>query len=276
MKFWFVLSSVVLFCAGAFAQVQVFPTYLALSEERISGHLNLRNTSNEPKIFKVEYVFYKMNKDGTFVREAIPTDGLSDILKFSPKKVTLAPGGKQVVRVMLTDLESLPVGDKYIHLRFVPDSAEETSADAKTNKKSSFSLQAKISVAVPVVVRKGKGPFAGTMTADKATRNKNGDVDLSLSFKNTNQFYLHGDLEIFAVNGDKEISLDKIVGVSSYIPERMFNKTYKVADVQQTLSGQALTKFKVVFKSNPDSGAEFNQVSVVEVSEAKKAVSKRR
>lgn len=267
MKLFFIfLLSLFVFPFQATAQVQVFPTYMTLSDEKISAHLNLRNSTTEPQTYKIEYAYFKMLKNGSFVKEKLPDDGVSEIIKFSPKKVRLLPGAKQVVRVMLTDLSTLSDGEKYLHLRFVPDTDEEDDAKKeKSKERTSFKLQAKIAVAVPIIVRKGKGNFAGTVSQIKADKDKSGDLNVSLMLKNTGPYYLHGDLEIFGVSGDSEVPLDKIVGLSSYIPERTFQKNYTSRELAELSQGKSFDKIKVIFKSNADSAAEFSLVNNVDI-----------
>lgn len=258
----------VLFPSLLFAQAQVFPTRLTLTEENPSSYLNLRNSGSTPQKFTIELTQFQMNPDGTMKRVKKPDPVLLDLLKYSPKTIEVPPGEKQVVRIMNTSFDHLKDGEYYVHLHFLPDSPVPEKKTAKTGART-MSLQAKIAVAVPVVIRKGTARLEGKLTNPKAVLLKNGDLQVSFKLSNSTPYFLTGDLEIIGVTEKGETSLAKIIGVSSYIPERISTTRFSAAEIKDVLKGgEVLKKIKVHYVANADAGAVFDLTGETEVAKA--------
>lgn len=275
-----IIFSIFFFPSLLFAQAQVFPTHLTLTEEAPSSYLNLRNSSSENQTYKIELMFFKMHKDGSMKREPQAPNTLTDVIKFSPKSISLAPNEKQVVRVMATSFDSLTDGEYYIHIHFLPSVNKSEEKDSEVKKSSSFSLTAKIAVAVPIVVRKGTGTLAGEVKNLKASYDKQKNLDVSISLKNDSKFFLYGDLDLVAVTDKGDVPLDKVIGLSSYLPERAFSKKISAQDLSEKIKDNKIMKIKVTYKSNTESAAAFDLASETEIStvspvKAKKKSSKR-
>ncbi|WP_374029437.1 hypothetical protein [Bdellovibrio bacteriovorus] len=247
-----------------FAQAQVYPTHLTLTEESPSSYLNLKNPTSETQTYKIELTYFKMKKDGSMRPDPSTSTTLTDILKFSPKSISLTPNEKQVIRVMVTSFDNLEDGESYVHLRFLPTQMKSGEEKNKTNG-SSFSLTARIAVAVPIIVRKGAGTIAGEIKNLKATYDKQRNLTVNLSLKNTSKYFLHGDLDLFAITNKGEVSLDKVIGLSSYLPERSYAKRISSEELAKKLNDERITKIKVSFKSNAESASTFDLSQETEV-----------
>lgn len=256
-----------------FAQVQVFPTHVTLSEETPSSYVTLKNATEDEQTYSVELTTFRMDKDGSLRTSKGAPNEIADIIKYSPKSVTLSAGEKQIVRIMATTFDNLEDGERYIHIRFLPVSKQTKSSDTK-KASSSFSLRAKIAVAVPIVVRKGPGSVSGEIKNFTATFDAKNNLDVGFSLKNKSKYYLYGDLDIIAMTDDGEKELGKVIGLGSYIPERQFKKTFSVSDLQEKIVDKKIKKVKVIYKSNGDSAAPFELVSETEISQARKTAKK--
>lgn len=264
-----------------FAQAQVFPTHITLTEDAPSSYLNLRNSTTGVQTYKVELVRFDMAKDGTLSINPKAESNLTDIIKFSPKSITVPPGDKQVVRVMVTTFEELSLGEHHLHVRFVPEAQKDANQDGAGKSRSSMSLQARIAVAVPIVVRKGEGKLQASLEKVKATVDAKDDVTVSMQIKNSSPFYIYGDMEIIGIADKSEFSLDKIIGVGSYISDRALTKVLTKKDIEEKSGGAKIAKIKVLFKSNTESAAPFDLVGESDITkggtpEKKKKSSKRR
>lgn len=235
------------------AQAQVFPTRLTLTEEAPSSYLNLKNTTASPQKYRIELAQYLMKKDGTVVKANVENNPLTEVLKFSPKVVELAPNEKQVVRVMATAFDDLTDGDYYVYLHFIPESGSASSSPTKAK----FSLQARIAVAVPVVVRHGTAKVDGKLTELKAANVKNGDLEVTFKLANSTKYFLTGNLDIIGVTDKGETVLSQTIGITSYIPSRTVKTSVTTKDVAEKLNGESLKKVKVKFASNENSGTTF-------------------
>lgn len=260
-----------LFPALVFAQAQVFPTRLTLTEEAPSSYLNLKNSTDKPQKYRIELVQFTMQKDGSSVKTDASKNPVADILKFSPKTVVIAPNEKQVVRVMATSFEGLADGEYYVHLHFIPESE---NGSAKPEASGRFSLQARIAVAVPLIVRKGTAKIDAQVSGLKASYDKNGNLNLNFRLSNSTKYFLTGDLEISALTAKGETSLYKTTGVSSYLPEREVKIAVSKNDIVQNLQNEPVKKIKIRYASNIDSGSSFNLTAESEIGAEPKTFSK--
>jgi hypothetical protein len=241
-----------------FAQAQVYPTHLTLTEEAPSSYVNLKNATTESQKYKIDLVQFLMTKEGGMKKVSDSNNALLDLVKFSPKNIELAPNEKQVVRIMATSFDTLADGEYYIHIHFTP-LADKTSAAKESEKNSSsFSLQARIAVAVPIIVRKGTGTFAGKLEKPQAFLDKNQNLNLSFLLSNTNKYFLYGDLDVVGVTAKGEVPLDKVVGLSSYLPERQYNKMLTQKELAEKTAGEPIQKIKVLYAANTESAAPFS------------------
>lgn len=254
MKYLLLLS--IFFPLQLFAQAQVFPTRLTLSEETPSSYLNLKNASDKPQKYRIELAQFLMKKDGHMEKADVANNPLLETLKFSPKVIEVAPNEKQVVRVMVTGFENLGQGDYYIYLHFIPDG--ETPAAGSAGKSNKFTLQAKIAVAVPVIVRHGPSKVDGKLTDVAANKDNAGNINVSFKLTNSSKYFLTGDLEVVAISDKGEVSLSKVIGLSSYIPERIVTSTVSQKELTEKLHGDTLKKIKVRYVSSTDSGGPFD------------------
>lgn len=244
------------------SQVQVFPTRLTLSDQTRSSYLNLRNTQNKSETFEIELVQYKMKQDGSYTKsESIPQDHpLLERLKFSPKTVQLGPGEKQVVRVMVSDFDEMQDGEYYLHLQAVPQKSENERSE-KESKKASMQLNARIAVAIPIVVRKGKLISARPEIMNASYfRLKNGDLQLRMDIKKSGIGFVIGDLEIFSKKQNILKSLSVVKGISSYIEQRGFQHLIEnnlLKDFVELENNKIKSELIYIFKSNQDSTEPF-------------------
>jgi P pilus assembly chaperone PapD len=271
----FSLFVFLLFPSLLWAQAQVFPTHLTLTEEAPSSYVNLKNTNEKPQKYRIELVQFLMNKDGSMSKSEKVSSALADILKFSPKEIEVAPNEKQVVRVMATSFDNLGDGENYIYLHFLPEAdTTETEKGAEKSKGGKFNLQAKVAVAVPVVVRKGVAKFEGKLQNLKATTEGAGDLGVNFKLANASKFFLTGDLEVIGVTEKSEVPLSKVIGLSSYIPERAVSTKIAKDELNKKLAGEPLKKIKVRYVSNAESAAPFELQSDADITAPGKAEKK--
>lgn len=256
--------------ALVFAQAQVFPTRLTLTEDAPSSYLTLRNPTNKAQKFKIELLHLQMQKDGNVVAARNDNNVLIDGIKYSPKTVEIAPNDKQVVRVMMTSFDSLPEGESHIYLHFIPEGSNEPKSNSK------FNLQARIAVAVPVIVRHGSPKLEAQLKNAAAVEDKNGNVKISFEVANTTKYFVTGNLEIRALTPQGEVSLTKILSISSYIPLRVVTVELKKEDLTAKLAEAPLAKLKILYNSNEDSAAPFELSAEVQARKAGGKASKRR
>ncbi len=180
--FWMVTGSMVLALAGmASAQAEnllgIAPLRIFLSDTKTSEVLTLTNRSQKELTYKVVMEDHVMDEHGNIIkREDFPYSA-KRMLRFMPRQITLQPGQRQTVRVMVTPPEGLAEGEYHTHLLFdevvKPTAAEQAEIDAG---KSGFKmkLQAAYSVGLPLIYQRGKVESDLQLKGGKLVVQKNG------------------------------------------------------------------------------------------------------
>jgi P pilus assembly chaperone PapD len=138
------------------ANMLISPTRVAINDRERSAQVILINTGNETKSFRL----------GWSQKKALPTGGYqnlneqqsanfpiaSSMLRFSPKQVTLGPGGRQTVKLGARRSKGLANGEYRSHLQFTALPPPNT-ADAA--EQTSIRLRPMVSYTIPVILRQG-------------------------------------------------------------------------------------------------------------------------
>ena len=143
------------------ADLLVSPLRVSFEGRDRQAVVTLINNSNSTNTYRVEWKMFRMGDDGKY--KDIPEDDTSDfamrarkmaeLVRFSPRQVTIDPGGRQRVRLSLRRSEELQEGEYRAHLSFskLPEAKEE-SADVEGIQ---FKLYVNLSFTIPVLYSHG-------------------------------------------------------------------------------------------------------------------------
>lgn len=153
----------------AWSDIMIMPVYAVFSDRSRNEDITLVNTSNEEAVFRLGWAYQRQNEDSTYTQQDTPIDPAFDFQKsvfFSPRQVTLPPGGKQNVRLSLRRPADLPDGEYHAHLRMQRLSPGETiiGGGAPRGEGVSIGLSVNIGFAIPVFVRIGKYDATASIT----------------------------------------------------------------------------------------------------------------
>ncbi len=143
-------------------QLMVVPTRLVL-EGRGSEVFQVINTGDETVNYRVGVQHYSQSSKGILkLTDRITKRQLlaQKIIRYSPRKSTLGPRDKQIVRALARPVPNLPDGEYRLHLRFEPIAGKPSrpKQSSKSSKATGTSIQINlmVAVAVPVFYRHGK------------------------------------------------------------------------------------------------------------------------
>jgi hypothetical protein len=246
---------------AAWANLQVFPTRLLLTDTQRSAHLSMRLTGNQAERFRITTQFYRMKPDGALekIDQTVVADrSAQKMLRFSPRVVDLTPGQEQVVRVMSFSSEPLEDGEYRAHLFFEPAEPDAGSAAAEASKKAlSLKLQARIAIAIPVIVRRGRTTTTAVLSDLRwIMREKSGNSDaFEANLQKSGNGFLYGDIELFykAKGQPKPASVFTATGVASYIDQRKVRFTVQPPTGMRVESGGVL---RLEFRAPADQGGQ--------------------
>lgn len=162
---------------AARADLTITPTRIVFGERDRFATITLVNTGDKTRTYEMGWDFLKMQeKEPVYVTMDGPFTefDMSQYVVFSPKRVTLAPGAKQKVRLAVKRPPVVPEGDFHIHLRFSAKPHTASPADAidpsGAKRKSGASVDINVGYSIPVILRTGQENVKATVEQISMTR----------------------------------------------------------------------------------------------------------
>lgn len=147
--------------------------------------LNVANKSDVPRRYDLQIINQVMTENGTTERRDTFEYSAEQMLKFTPKRFTLEPGERQVIRVMVRRPRDLADGDYHSHLLFreVPlRTQERDKGQTGGGQKASFEIQALYGVAVPIVIKHGAVTSSMDIVSAALVNDERGNPGLGVEF----------------------------------------------------------------------------------------------
>lgn len=185
--------------------------------------LTIINNSNEEQSYRLSWRHYQMTPDKglAFMPEGTDISNLKtadDLVKFAPRRVVLAPGASQQVRLMLRKPADLPEGEYRSHLwiqreaptdEFVPD--DQKQAD----KGAGVKLTMLTGITLPVFVRHGN--LAATGSIKDATFTRSGErFKAAFTLGREGNASIYGDVDFICSGAGGEIVAKEVRGIAVY------------------------------------------------------------
>ena len=244
---------------AAFAQMEssilfVAPHRILMNPTEKVEVINVANKSDQTHRYDLTLIDQVMNDQGMTLRQDTFDYSAKRMIRFVPKRFTLKPGERQIVRVMVKRPEGLADGDYHSHLLFreVPLSVQDkqTLKDVRSEqnkeKKVNFEIRALYGVAVPIVVQHGKiesdillGDASFIPATDKVT------ASLSVKFERTGNAEAAGQvgLSYIKAEGGEPIQLIEPIWVRLYHEVNTVTRNIQIKDMPE---GVKLSGGKIV------------------------------
>lgn len=153
------LIATALFAASqlSLANLLINPTRVQIEPGDRSADVTLINTSEITNTYRLEWAEKRAKSEGGYedlnetAAASFPT--ASQMLRFSPRQVTLKPGERQTIKLMVRRPQGLQDGEYRSHLLFKalpPNREENQQLDS-----AATAINIVLSFAIPVVVRQG-------------------------------------------------------------------------------------------------------------------------
>jgi fimbrial chaperone protein len=262
------------FGSRARADLMINPTRIVFDNNKRSAQLDVINDGTTPATYRLSIVNRRMTDSGEF--QPITTPGLGDqfagpMLVFSPRQITLQPGGQQLVRIALRKPADLPPGEYRSHLN-LEKLADPTLSNtiesqmAPGSKEVGVTIAALIGVSIPVIVRQGQTEAQVTLSdivlEKSAGAGKPPVIALQLNRSGNSSIY--GDLAATFKNasGNEQV-VAQAGGVAVYTP----NLLRRVRLTLQIPAGTVLTAgtLHVTFKQRTDDGGKLIAENAIQI-----------
>lgn len=258
------LSSLAFQDAQAAGELMVHPTRLVFEGSKRAAQVDLINSGTEPMTYRITLVRKRMTETGEFVTvdSPLPDEKFADeLIRYSPRQVTLQPRVAQSVRLQLRKPGNLEPGEYRSHLLFqaLPppnESGIDTAAAGESSNEFRIELVPVYSVSIPVIVRHGEtaatAKIADLRLRSASTLNQPALVAFELQRSGTRSVY--GDLAVyFTPAGGNERVLGRANGVAVYSPNRVRRVQMPL---HQPLPPGARGLLRVTFSARPEEGGK--------------------
>lgn len=225
------------------ADLLVAPTRLVLGANEGTEVL-LSNKGAETATYRSSIVLKRMRPDGQTddIHEPTPEQQqLINMVSFAPRKVTLAPGQTQTVRVAVRVPAAWPAGEYRVHMLFRAVPSDTAAITAGSQDGVSIALIPVYGVTIPIVVRKG------TLDAQVAIKNPRlirveGKAMVSLDLARTGNRSVYGAIRLFKPGIAGAIAEVRGIAVYNELDQRSVTFAVPTENVGK-LSGPVIIRF---------------------------------
>lgn len=138
----------------AAADLIITPKRLVLDSATNDAVFRLVNSSSGRRTYELVWTQLRMDAGGRLVDAGDDAPGgVAGLLRVAPTRVTLEPGERQTIRLLVRPPDNLPEGEYMSHLSFRPTGGVD---DAPSSGVSEVRLQARVGFSVPVIFRHGR------------------------------------------------------------------------------------------------------------------------
>jgi fimbrial chaperone protein len=218
----FTVSLCIFAPAIVYAQdVTVAPKRVVLEERDRGAQVALVNNSASEKTYRILIVEKKMTADGKLIDVEGPIENSAqELISYSPRRITLPPGGTQTVRLMVRKPANLAPGEYRSHLLFRAEAeADQGLTLDDVNAEDSDGVSSKLiplySLSIPVIVRHGDGDGQATISSAAIT-DEAGSPQLDVDLSRSGEHSIHGDLQVVHVSQGERYVVGSLLGVGVY------------------------------------------------------------
>lgn len=246
--------------AAGGADLNISPKRVVFGPADRTATVFVFNRGTEPAVYAVELVDRTMQADGQIVAAAAgETPSAKPFITYTPRRVTLAPGESQTVRLRVLRPADLATGEYRTHFTVTalpPEdtglTAEQASAPLREGQIGTR-LTTLISLSIPLIVRQGPADAKAalenaryaveTVQTEAGGSAQVGVVTVDLVRRGVSSLY--GDLEVRGDKGAKSSAIGGVRGLGVY-PE-IGQRSVRIVLTQNPTRGERLT---VVFKDD--------------------------
>jgi P pilus assembly chaperone PapD len=211
--------------AQGLGDLTVTPTRVVFDGRTRSAQLSVINRGTKKATYRIAFHQLRMSEDGQMEEITTPGAGekfADELLRFSPREVTLEPELAQTVRLQIRKPAGLPPGEYRSHLLLyaVPNEEEATPGTvALKDKEIGIRLTPIYRVSIPVIVREGELPATAALE-DLAIQQKGAAPSLSFRLRRGGERSLYGDVTVtyVAADGRSTRVVGEIKGLAVYTP----------------------------------------------------------
>ncbi|MAI91226.1 MAG: hypothetical protein CBB65_12330 [Hyphomonadaceae bacterium TMED5] len=223
-----------------FGGLSLTPTRLVLSPGDAMGEVTLYNSGGETVTYRVEDVELEALEQGGYGQVEEDADApewsAARFLRYAPRQVTLAPGERQLVRVISRAPRDMTAGEYRSHMRFssIPTVAPVDELENEPEASDDTSVEVRVGleyrITIPVILRTGDGAYGTEIQSASLEANPDSEgTSVRVTLNKTGSWSDYGVLRVLDAAGE-EIGLLRGVSVLPPLTSRVVNIPLNVPD----------------------------------------------
>jgi len=181
----------------------IHPTLVMFEGNTRSATITLSNRGDQTGTFEMSWTNMAMTPSGGLVKHEGPAPwSIESYVRYSPRRVTLAPLESQVVRIAVRRGLDVPEGEYFSHFRVLTLNSEdpfaaEANADEPTG--AAVTIEARSAVAIPIIWRNSRESASASIEAVRIDQDTN---QLSVDVERHGPLSVRGFLHVFETAAD--------------------------------------------------------------------------
>ncbi len=252
-------------CLAATKTLLLTPIRAIFTDRQRSVDIHVNNTGKESVSYVISLVTMRKDKDGQLREVQTATEAeqlVKSMVRFSPRRATIEPGKRQIVKLMVRKPQDLPPGEYQTRLSLSPqpDNSPKQASQvgvSSSDGKSAFNIDILVTSTIPVVIQNGDIAPQVTPLAFSLQKSAKGSTELMAEVKfdrsGLGSAFGNVNLEYLPANNPKAArQIGYTEGLTIYIPDTEGTVTVPLTGVsRQELSSGSV---RVSFLPNTGSG----------------------
>ncbi len=200
------------------------PVRVVFEGNKQREEITLANTGQDTAIYAISFIQYRMTNDGAFEQIAEPDPGqhfADPYLRYFPRRVTLAPGESQVVRMQLRRDPTMVDGEYRSHMYFraVPDERPLGEEALEDSTAIGIRLIPIFGITIPVIIRNGQVNVSASFDQLSLTKNEENQPQLKFTINRSGNISVYGDITVdYEAPGSTPVTVGLVRGLAVYSP----------------------------------------------------------
>lgn len=188
------------------ASLLIKPFRAVLNEKTRTAEITLLNNSKETKTYNILWEDKIQTPQGGYENIENYQFSASEFIRHSPRKVTIAPGEYQKIKLRLRMPKDLPEGEYRSHLmmKAVANSHLPEIDDSNT-KGMKMVIYPQLSFTIPIMVRKGKLETSASINSIEVEQGKDNKPALNVQLSHTGDYSSYGSLFAYMKMGNSKV-----------------------------------------------------------------------
>ncbi len=206
------------------------PQRIIFVDRERTVNVTVGNPTNVPVSYSISLVTMRRNAKGEYIEIFESADETENetlakrLIRFAPRRATVQPRTRQVVKLMVRKPADLPPGEYRTRLRIMPKPQHPpqkiSSGDDSGTRQ--FKLDLLVGVSLPIIVQHGKSTVnvSPTTISIKPFAKTDSGLAAELSLGRTGNLSAFGDviLQYMASNGEQR-EIGRVRGTAIYLPK---------------------------------------------------------